>query len=554
MTKKITAILFTLLLISPAAAEEAPSKITINRHGAQQLIVNGEAFIMLAGEIHNSSASTVEYMNQLWAPLKTLNINTILAPVAWEQFEPKEGIFDYTLVENMIIEARKNGLRLGILWFASWKNGESSYAPAWVKHDTKRFFRVRDKDNKEIETISPFCEAAMKADAKAFAALMEYIKKVDGSTGTVIAMQVENEAGIFQDIDYTKASLSAFEQQVPQTLIRYMKDNRPLLKRELVAAWEEHGAKNAGTWKEVFGDTPWAKSFFTSWQYASYVDYIAKAGKEKYALPMFANCWLVQKPEDLPGVYPNGGPVSHAMDIWKAAASHIDMLAPDIYLPDFKNIVEAFHRKDNPLMIPEAKMEAGWAFYAFGQHHALCFSPFGIEDGVGNFVFSESYKVLDELMPLITAYQGSSRMAGFMLDKEEKEKTITMGNYVLKITSENGQNPEAYGLVIQTKDNEFIFAGMNFRVTISSNTNKTGYIEQVWEGRFTNEQWVPTRLLNGDETFHNAALRAMGRQTFTKENTSDYNANPTAEIFVYSPMTYKPVWTPGIYKVTTYLR
>ena len=553
--KKIMILLFLAFFVTHfLVAKEVPSKIVINKHGAQQLIVNGKPFIMLAGELHNSSASTIEYMNQLWAPLKTLNINTILAPIAWEQFEPQEGVFDYTLIDNMISEARKNGFKLGILWFASWKNGESSYAPTWVKHDTKRFFRVRDKNNKEIETISPFCEASMKADAKAFAVLMEYIKKVDGDAGTVIAMQPENEVGVFQDIDYTKASLAAFGKQVPQALIRYMKDNRSLLKEELSSVWEKNGSKTSGTWKEVFGDNPCAKNFFMSWQYASYIDYVAKAGKEKYALPMFANCWLVQKPEDLPGVYPNGGPVSRVMDIWKAAASNIDVLAPDIYLPDFKNIVKEFHRKDNPLMIPEARMESSWAFYAFGQHHALCFSPFGIEDGVGNFTFSESYKILNELMPLITEYQGSNRMVGFMLDKDEKEHTVVMENYVVKITNESGNNPNAYGLIIQTNDNEFIFAGMNFRVNITSNTNKTGYIEQVWEGRFTNGQWVPTRLLNGDETFHNAALRAMGRQTFTRENSGNYDADHTTEIFVYSPMTYKPVWTPSIYKVTTYLR
>lgn len=147
---------------------EVPSKLVKNEHGSWQLIVNGKPFIMLAGELHNSSASTTEYLNSLWTPLKTLNLNTVLAPIAWEQFEPQEGIFDYTLINNMIDGARKNGFKLSILWFGSWKNGESSYAPTWVKEDTKRFFRVKNVEGKEIETLSPFCENAMKADAKAF--------------------------------------------------------------------------------------------------------------------------------------------------------------------------------------------------------------------------------------------------------------------------------------------------------------------------------------------------------------------------------------------------
>ena len=135
---------------------EVPSKLVKNEHGSWQLIVNGKPFIMLAGELHNSSASTTEYLNSLWTPLKTLNLNTVLAPIAWEQFEPQEGIFDYTLINNMIDGARKNGFKLSILWFGSWKNGESSYAPTWVKEDTKRFFRVKNVEGKEIETLSPF--------------------------------------------------------------------------------------------------------------------------------------------------------------------------------------------------------------------------------------------------------------------------------------------------------------------------------------------------------------------------------------------------------------
>lgn len=63
----------------------------------------------------------------------------------------------------------------------------------------------------------------MKADAKAFKVLVEYIKKVDRETGTVIALQPENEVGIFQDMDYSKASLKVYEQEVPQALIQYMK-------------------------------------------------------------------------------------------------------------------------------------------------------------------------------------------------------------------------------------------------------------------------------------------------------------------------------------------
>lgn len=532
---------------------ETPSKLIMNENGSWQLIVNGKPFIMLAGELHNSSASTTEYLNSLWAPLKSLNLNTVLAPIAWEQFEPTEGTFDYTLIDNMINGARKNGFKLCVLWFASWKNGESSYAPVWVKEDTKRFFRVKNAKDKEIETLSPFCDNTMKADAKAFGALVEHIKKMDEATGTVIALQPENEVGVFQDMDYSNSSLKAYEQEVPQALIQYMKKNRKNLRKELLSVWEENGAKTSGTWRTVFGDNAWSKSFYTTWQYATYIDHIAAGAKEIYPLPTFCNSWLVQKPDDLPGVYPNGGPVSRVMDIWKAAAPHIDVLSPDIYLSDFKNIIADYHRADNPLLIPETVMKPAYAFWAFGEHDALCYSPFGIEDGVANFTFAQSYKVLNELMPFITKHQGSDRMIGVMKTAGESERTVTMGDYQLRITYDAD---DAYGLIIQTEKNEFIVAGINLKVYFTStNANKTGYIKQVWEGGYSADgEWKPTRLLNGDETYHNAVLIAKGRSTLTSEKANNYNADHTSEIFVYSPSSFQAIWSPGIYRVTTYLR
>ena len=533
--------------------KEVPSRLVKNENGSWQLIVNGKPFIMLAGELHNSSASTVDYLNSLWAPLKSLNLNTVLAPIAWEQFEPQEGTFDYTLIDNLIQGARQSGMKLGILWFGSWKNGESSYAPTWVKEDTKRFFRVKTAKGKDIETLSPFCENTMKADAKAFKVLVEYIKKADEATGTVIALQPENEVGIFQDMDYSKASLKAYEQEVPQALIQYMKKNRKQLRKELLSVWEENGTKTFGSWKTVFGDNAWSKSFYTTWQYATYINQVAASAKEVYPLPVFANCWLVQKSEDMPGVYPNGGPVSRVMDIWKAAAPYVDVLAPDIYLSDFKNIVADYHRIDNPLLIPESVMKPAHAFWAFGEHDALCYSPFGVEDGVGNYTFAQSYKVLNELMPLITKYQGSDRMIGIMKTPNESERTVTMGDYQIRITYDA---EDAYGLIIQTEKNEFIVSGIHLKVYFTStDPKKTGYIKQVWEGGYaTNGEWKATRLLNGDETYHNAVLIAKGRRTLTSEKANNYNANHSDEIFVYSPSSFQAIWSPGIYRVTTYLR
>jgi beta-galactosidase GanA len=397
---KIIKILLLALIFSTPVISQHQIPYLAKKGSAIQLMVDNEAFLMIAGELHNSSASTVEYMEPLFPTLKYMSVNTVFVTVAWEQFEPQEGLFDYTLLDAILENARKSDLKVCLLWFASWKNGESSYTPIWVKKDTKRFFRVKTKEGKDIETMSPFCEETKKADARAFAALMKHIKKVD-TDNTVILMQPQNEVGMFQDIDYNEVALNLFEEEVPERLMSYLIKNKSRISTYIKNAWSLSEYKTKGTWKEVFGDTPEAKSFFITWQYANYIDYVAKAGRDQYDLPMMVNAWIVQKPEDLPGVYPNGGPVSRVIDIWKAAAPHIDIQSPDIYLPNFKEIVAMYHRDDNPLFIPESTSEVGRAFYAFGEHDAICYSPFGIEDASEDFLFRKSYGVLNEARHLI---------------------------------------------------------------------------------------------------------------------------------------------------------
>ena len=519
---------------------------------ATQLMVNNEPFLMIAGEVHNSSASTEKYMEPLFPKLKAMNLNSVFVTLAWEQFEPEEGIYDYSLVEAIIDNARENDLKLCLLWFASWKNGESSYAPLWVKKDTERFYRVKTKEGKLVEVLSPFCEATKKADARAFGKLMQHIKVYDKEK-TVILMQPQNEVGMFQDIDYNTIALKQYEQTVPKELMTYLIKNKKKLKPYIKGAWATSNFKKSGTWKEVFGDTPESKTFFTTWQYATYINYVAKSGRAQYNLPMMVNAWIVQKPNDLPGVYPNGGPVARVMDVWKAAAPDIDILSPDIYLPNFKEIVATYHREDNPLLVPESTAEVGRAYYAFGQHDAICFSPFGIEDAADNLVFTESYKVLKETQHLIKQHQGTGNMLAVLQEGKQASEDLTLGDFKLRVEYEKPNEP-SFGIIIKTSEDEFTVIGMNLTVFFSSRLkNTTAYIGQVWEGGFENKKWLPTRLLNGDETYHNSRLRVFGRRIQTTQSLVK-NDKKKGEPDAYSPATKETIATPGVYKVITYKR
>ena len=89
----------------------------INGHPA--LMVDGRPFIMLAGEVHNSSSSSLAYMEQVWEKANALGMNCLLLPVTWELTEPEEGKFDFSLVRGLIEQARRYGKKISFLWFGA---------------------------------------------------------------------------------------------------------------------------------------------------------------------------------------------------------------------------------------------------------------------------------------------------------------------------------------------------------------------------------------------------------------------------------------------------
>lgn len=84
-----------------------------------QLIVDEKPFIVLGGEVHNSSSSSLAYMEPIWPRLVYLNLNTVLLPISWELIEPEEGKFDFTLVNGLIEGARRHNLKVIFLWFGT---------------------------------------------------------------------------------------------------------------------------------------------------------------------------------------------------------------------------------------------------------------------------------------------------------------------------------------------------------------------------------------------------------------------------------------------------
>lgn len=508
-----TAIIFFFLLNATAQTSSMPQ--LVKRGHFTQLLVNGKPYLIFGGELGNSSASSSDYMRPIWPKLKQMDLNTVIAPVYWELMEPVEGEFDFSLVDSLIENARLNNMKLVLLWFGSWKNSMSCYAPAWVKINTKRFPRILTKDKVPEEILTPFNNNNLEADKNAFVKLMQHIKQVDDKQNTVIAIQVENEIGLLGSArSYDEAANEAFDKPVPEQLLNYLQKNKGELTPEIDSLWKENGFKTSGNWEDVFGKNMEADEIFTAWNYARYVNEIAKAGKAVYDLPMYVNTAL-NRPGWKPGQYPSGGPLPHLRDIWKAGAPEIDMLAPDIYFPDFQHWCDLYTRFSDPLFIPEIRFEkedAAKAFFAFGHYNCLSFSPFSIESTVhpDEEPIAKAYHILGQISPLITKYQPEGKVSGFLLSKDSSSQTITIGDYYLTVKhdytlpwspgSREGSWPLTGCTIIEVSPNEFYVAGTGVVVSFTSTiSEKRAGILSVDEGSFEDGKWISGRRMNGDQ-------------------------------------------------------
>ena len=494
---------------------------------ATQLVVDGKPFLILGGELGNSTSSSLEYMRPVWPKVVSLNLNTLLVPVYWELIEPAEGKFDFSLVDGLIEEARRHQLRIVPLWFATWKNSMSCYAPAWVKMDQKRFPRSQDAMGRGMEILSPFSKENLGADARAFAAFMRHLREVDGNDHTVIMVQVENEIGMIPDSrDRSAIAEKLFKESVPTELMNYLGEHKETLIPEFRAQWAAAGFKTRGTWEEVFGPGTKTDEIFMAWYFARYTNQVAQRGAAEYKLPMYVNAALI-RPGHQPGQYPSAGPLPHLMDVWRAGAPQIDFLSPDIYFANFAEWARKYQQSGNPLFIPEAAPNSSCAvnaFYAIGQHDAIGFSPFAIEsvEEPVNKLLAASYNVLKQLAPLILERQGKKAMAGVLPEGAEQRapQKVRLGGYALNVTYErlaspspNTQTPDAIsgGLVISVGPDEFIFAGTGLIITFETETpsDTSVGILSAQEGKYVNGQWAPGRWLNGDQTHQGRHVRLV---------------------------------------------
>lgn len=498
------------------------------QNGIDTLYVKGESYFALAGEIHNSSAESLEYMEQnVWPRLENLHLNTLLVPLYWDRIEEQEGVYCYDLVDGIIHQAREHEMHLIFLWFGLWKNGESNYVPGWMKQDTERYFRAEKVNGERLNSVSPFCREAVEKDAQAFAGVMAHIRSMDEEISTVIMMQVENEIGLLgTPSDYCRAAKEAFQQDVPGEL----RQKRGTLHSEELPQ---------ESWKEVFGED--AEEIFMAYHYAKAAEYITEAGQKEYPLPCFVNNWLKQHPW-YPGSYPSGGPVRDMHWVWKIVAPSLFTLAPDIYVPYVAQTMHDWNYDSNPLLVPEARRDAvtaSYAMYAMIHHHALCYSPFGIEDlglepealptpppemmaalniDPASFdihgtkaALGSVYALLEEMRPLYLKYRGTRHMQCFLKHSEEdKGDYLRFQNFDIEISyfPKAPGCPLSAGVIYELSESKFLIAGMMAQFTFhpkAGENKNVGFLRKE-SGTVRDGRWETWQIQNGDENGHMMAV------------------------------------------------
>ncbi len=503
--------------------EQPPSGIErplprIEQNGARHaLIVDGAPFLMLGAQVGNSSAWPA-FLPKVWPAVEWLHANTVEVPIYWEQFEPRPGEFDASMLMTLLAQARAHHVHLVLLWFGTWKNGSGHYMPEWMKAAPARFPRMTGANGLPVDSPSPYAREAREADARAFTALMSALRAAD-SERTVLMVQVENEPGTWGSVrDYSPAAQAAFQAAVPRDVLDALRPPAP---------------SSSAPWQEVFGDD--AEEFFHAWSIARYVGYVAAAGKAVYPLPLYVNVALRDPLNPgRPPKYESGGATDNVIPIWKAAAPAIDLVAPDIYMSDgprYLKVLDLYDRPDNALFVPETGSGAAYARYFFAAlgHDAIGFAPFGVdftafanaplgapkvtEETLAPFALN--YRLIAPMDRVIAALAFAGKVETAVEEKDRPSQTLEFGSWDAVVSYGLGAfgpgehpsgNAEPIGraLVAELAPDRFLVAGFFCRVDFRPRDPAAGGRRQylrVEEGAYDESRaFRATRRWNGDQT------------------------------------------------------
>ena len=519
------AILAAAMLAAAVPAAAAPLPHIVSNGGKHEFVVDGAPFLILGGQANNSS-NYPAVLAQVWPTIHALHANTLEIPVAWEQIEPVEGKFDFSWVDSLIPQARQNNVRLVLLWFGTWKNTSGSYQPEWVKSDLKRFPHMMTRDGKTHYVPTPLARSTLEADKGAFVALMRHIREIDPDH-TVIMVQVENEVGSYGNPrDFSPQANKLFADPVPGELARK--------------------TGKSGTWSQVFERK--ADSAFNAWYTARYIDEIAAAGQAELNLPMYVNVVTTDPsdPKAGEGGGASGGADWPVLDVWKVAAPHIAMAAPDLYDRDYRVVnakLDRMSRPDNPLFVPENGNDLPFARFfwlALGKG-VIGWTPFGTDSTYFNYplggkntpedleAFASKFALMAPIARDWAKLAFEHPTAGFAKGDDASDQSAVLGRWMIKAQyglwafgdpswtfmkfppNPKKDQPVGGAALIQLGPDEFLLAGSDVRISFglaAPAQGESSNLLSVEEGTFQNGRWVMARRWNGDQTDYGLNLAA----------------------------------------------
>jgi hypothetical protein len=379
------------------------------------------------------------------------------------------------------------------------------------------------------DVLSIFHDEAVKADTRAFSALMTHLKQVDEQHSTVIMVQVENEVGLLGDTrDGCSTAEKHFDGPVPRELVEHLASNAQNLHPDLRKNLNHFQPDTKdGTWDEVFGRGPQTDELFMAYHYALYLEHVAAAGRREYDIPLYTNVWQNFSEEDAkvggptvvgggdePGVYPSGGGVSSVLDIWLKFAPSLDFIAPDIYLNEYSSRCAKYRHLNQPLFIPEQRRDeygARRSWHAIGSHQALGIAPFGIDTlTLEDNPYRKHFGLLASVQDIVLeAQRRPGSLIGFYFDEYDESSSPTsytarFGAYEVRIERAFvfGTPGPGAGMIIHRSDAEFLLLGWGFQATFRSCLLRRTFtgILRMEEKEVVDGKLQTLRRLNGDET------------------------------------------------------
>jgi hypothetical protein len=255
-----------------------------------------------------------------------------------------------------------------------------------------------------------------------------------------------------------------------------------------------------------------------------------------------------------PPSYESGGATDNVLDIWRAAAPAIDLLCPDIYMPDsasYVAVMDHYSRPDNALFIPETRgtgVGSRMCFAALG-HGAIGWSPFGFDYTRATPELIEpvglNYRMLEPIMREVAELNFEGKVKAIQEEPGQGNVTLDFGDWRAIINwassvggrgglgagaaaTNNGaaatSSPTGRALVAQISTNQFFVTAAYCTVDFKAASGGHREFLRVEEAEPLEHKPDPSedgkdysaasafrvmRILNGDETDHSLPFSSV---------------------------------------------